>query len=383
MSTQTAYAFVYLEVNLMAVLLLLIIRIKTRGISKMVAQRNLSMAIDAEAVCIMADVTHVLMENGVLPNSSVLVMAAKSIYFLSVALVCFFWFIYFEHLQDSPFVKNRKRVWIASALVWCMGLLLIVNGFNGILFHVDADGTYHRGPLFLTQYVLSYVYVLISSARALVGLMRARYHARREMMVAMVVFPLVPALAGILQYAYPELPMASAALSLETLVLYLIWLDEMISIDPLTRLNNRNQLIYHYNQWAQGTEEGPSLYLLLIDANKFKSINDTYGHIQGDAALARIAEALRLGCREFPRRANIARYGGDEFVILAYSDAPEKVERLRARINEILGELNRKAGAPYELSVSIGVARADPSLSLKELIETADQQLYEEKRARR
>ncbi|MBQ9408936.1 MAG: GGDEF domain-containing protein [Clostridia bacterium] len=143
--------------------------------------------------------------------------------------------------------------------------------------------------------------------------------------------------------------------------MYLEWLDQMISIDPLTRLNNRKQLVYHYEQWAKNGDSAAPLYLLLVDANKFKSINDTYGHIQGDAALVRIAEALRLGARSFQHRVNIARYGGDAFVILANADDAAQIDALRDNIDE---------------------ARADPALSLKELIERAYKQLYEEKERR-
>ena len=117
-------------------------------------------------------------------------------------------------------------------------------------------------------------------------------------------------------------------------------------------------------------------------SSKFKSINDTYGHIQGDAALVRIADALRLGARDFQHRVNIARYGGDEFVILANADDIDQIDALRDSIDRALTRLNREANAPYELSVSMGAARADPSLSLKELIEKADEQLYEEKERR-
>ena len=121
------------------------------------------------------------------------------------------------------------------------------------------------------------------------------------------------------------------------------------------------------------------LWLLLIDANKFKAINDTYGHIQGDAALERIAEALRLACKGLRRRASVTRYGGDEFVVLAWEEEPGGIASLRERIREALDALNQSADSPYELTVSIGVARAAPDKTLKALIAEADHSLYAEK----
>lgn len=383
MSPQTAYALLYVEVNLLSVILLGIIRYKTEGLSKMVAQRNFAMAIHAQVVFFLSDTLYVMMVYGLFPISKAGILAAKTVYFFSTTLMCFFWFVYFEHMQESLFVQNRKRVMFSSVLVWITGILLAVNLFTGVLFYVDGEGVYRRGPLFLLQYLVAYLYVLNSSLRAVLGLFQPHRFAQRRMLLSLALFPIIPAGAGILQFLYPQLPLACGALSIATLIMYLDWLEQMISIDPLTRLNNRKQLFYHYEQWAQGDRDGAPLYLLLIDANQFKSINDTYGHIQGDAALVRIADALRLGCKSLPRRANIARFGGDEFVILATAQDPREMDYLRDRICQSLADLNRTAKAPYDLSVSMGVARADPDIPLKELIAQADKQLYQEKAKRR
>ena len=383
MDTQTIYALLYLEINLIAVFLIGIIRHRTGGLSKMVAQRNFAMAINALTAFFLSDTFFVMMDCGLVPYSKAAALAAKAVYFFSTTLMCFFWFIYFEYMQDFPFVRSRRRVLISSVLVWVMGALLIANLFAGFLFYVDADGIYHRGPLFLIQYLLSYIYVFFTCTRALIGVFQKSRFAQRKMLLSLALFPIAPAGAGILQIFYPQLPLACATLSLATLLLYLDWLDQMISIDPLTRLNNRKQLTYHYEHWAKSGDDAAPLYLVLIDANKFKSINDTYEHIQGDAALVRIADALRLGSRDFPHRVNIARYGGDEFVILANSDNAGQIDTLRANIDKSLRELNQAAKAPYELSVSMGAVKAEPALSLKELIERADEQLYEEKARRR
>ncbi len=378
-SSIMTYALIYLEINLASIALLAIIAHKTRGLTQMVAQRNFVMALRAQTVFFLSDTFCVLVSCGVLRCGAAALLMGKEVYFFSTALMCFFWFVYFEHLQETPFAQRRRLVWLSSALVWVMGVLLLVNLFTGFLFYVDGEGVYHRGPLFPLQYALSYVYVLFTCVRALIGSFRERRLGRRRMLRSLAAFPIAPAGAGILQFVFPQLPLACAALSLATLGLYLGWLEEMISIDPLTQLNNRKRLIYHYEMWIQNPAVNASLYLLMIDANRFKGINDTYGHTQGDAALVRIADALRLGCRGHSGRVSIARYGGDEFVILASAAREEEIEELQGRINARLAELNRAANAPYELTVSIGAVRAKTGESLKELIERADVLLYQEK----
>ena len=363
----------------MSVLLVGLIRYKTAGISKMVAQRNFAMAIDSAMLFFLSDTYYVMMKCGCLPYNRVAVMASKEIYFFATTLMCFFWFVYFEYMQDSPFVKSRERIWASSVLVWVMGFLLIVNLFTGILFYVDADNVYQRGPLFILQYILAYVYVFFSSFRAAIALLQKKNLANRDVLLSLALFPVAPAIAGVLQFIRPELPLACAALSISALIMYLNWLGQMISLDPLTRLNNRKSLGHTYEQRGQGNDDNASLYLLMIDANRFKGINDTYGHIQGDAALVRIADALLLSCRETHHRSHVARYGGDEFAILIWVENVEQIEDLKKRIHEHLTEMNEKAKAPYELTVSIGVAKTEKGIGLKELIERADSKLYEEK----
>lgn len=343
----------------------------------MVSQRNFTSAIDAEIVFFLTDTAAVLITCGLLPFSRTGLMAVKTVYFFSTALMCFCWFLYFEHLQGSKFVRHPKAVLASSCLLWIMGILLLVNLFTGILFYVDEAGVYHRGPLFVLQYVLAYIYVFAASGHALISSFQEKNYAKRSQLLLLASFPIAPAGAGIIQFIYPQLPVACAALSFATLILYQNWLDDMISVDPLTRLNNRKQLTFSYEQW-QRREDRTSLYLLLIDANKFKSINDTYGHLQGDCALERIADALRLACKNLHYRANIARYGGDEFAILVTTDHPEEVEDLSKQIKENLIEQSRDL--PYELSISIGIAKAEKTTELKDLIAQADEKLYEAKR---
>ena len=376
MSSQTLYALVYLEINLMAVALIGIILYKSSGLSKMVAQRNFAMTICAEMLFFLSDTAAVMITSGLVPFSSAGLMAAKTTYFFSTTLMCFFWFVYFEHMQGSPFVQNRKSIWLSSVLVWIMGILLIINLFTGILFYVDEDGQYCRGKLFAIQYLLSYIYVYITCFRAFIGLFDEKKRSQRKLLKALALFPIAPAGAGIVQFLYPQLPLACATLSLATLLMYMMWLDDMISVDPLTRLNNRKQLTYHYEQWKS---DEPA-YILMIDANKFKQINDTYGHIQGDAALVRIADALRIACSNLPKRANIARYGGDEFVVFAREATEEQIDELCDHIHGELHRLNKEDNSPFDLTVSIGVAKVRQGTALKDAIEKADQKLYEEKK---
>jgi diguanylate cyclase (GGDEF)-like protein len=383
---QAEYAILYLEINLLSLIIIAIILYKTNGLSKMVAQRNFAMSIVAEMVFFASDTLYVLVNNGVLrfgAADGIVKLMCKEIYFFSTAMMCFFWFIYFEHLRGTAFVREKKNVRLASCILWAMGILLFINLFTGFLFSVDADGVYHRGSFFILTYILSYSYVLIAYIRTICGMLDKSYTGDRNTLRLLVIFPAAPGAAGIFQFVYPRLPVACGVLAITTLLLYLNWIDQLISLDPLTGLNNRKQLRHFYDHWVKNHSEGDTINVLMIDANKFKSINDTYGHVEGDRALKNIAESLKLGCKGLPKRANIARYGGDEFAVLFEASNQDDISYLMDNIRQQLADINERTKVPFELTVSIGSASSDGTLSLKELIDKADEAMYEEKEASR
>lgn len=384
MTYENMYAILYLQINLFSIVLLLMIRFKTLGLSKMVAQRIFSTTLDCMMVFFASDTAWAMMEGRFVPYSRIAVLALKDIYFLSTAAVCFFWFIYFEYLQESPFARNAKRMWMSTVFFWVQLTLLIINHFNGMLFYVDENNTYQRGPAFLCLYIFAYIYVVFTCFRAFIGIFNKELYYKRRMLIRLALFPVTPALGGIVQYLFPRIPVVSSTLALTTVLMYMDSMDEMVSIDPLTHLNNRKQAAYHYEQLCRNNDDRIPVYLLLIDANKFKSINDTYGHIEGDAALIRIADAMRKACSILKRRANISRFGGDEFVIVVKEEKEETIERLKDEVHSKLSELNKAAGVPYELTVSIGVAKTDGKKPkpLKTLAVEADEDLYEQKKSR-
>ena len=382
MTYETLYSILYLQINLFAVILLLMILAKTLGLSKMIAQRIFSMAVDSTIVLFVSDTAWVLTENGFLPHSAWSILFFKDIYFLATSAMCFFWFVYFEYLQDSPFVKNTRRMRISSAFVWVQAVIIVINHFAGFLYSVDSAGVYHRGPAFALLYVFSYVYVIITCTRALIGVFKKENEHKKKLLLRLAFFPVAPAIAGMVQFKLPSVPLLSSTMALMTLLMYMDSMDEMISIDPLTRLNNRKQAAFHYEQLCKNNDDHIPIYLILFDANKFKSINDTYGHVEGDAALIRVADSLRKGCGILKRRANIARFGGDEFLIMVKAENDRIIDELIAEIRRNLAVLNEEANAPYELTVSVGIAKTDgyAATPLKALAEEADKKLYEDKK---
>lgn len=164
-------------------------------------------------------------------------------------------------------------------------------------------------------------------------------------------------------------------------------LTVMAMTDSLTNLANRRYFEHRLKiEWQHGSLTHAPISLILIDVDHFKSINDRFGHAAGDAVLKQIADLLRLSGR---RPSDIvARYGGEEFAVLLpgvdNAGAMRVAERIRTAFMEEDWE-SVQIGLT-ELTVSIGVHScmdfAD-GMEAAELVQVADQRLYEAKRGGR
>ena len=151
--------------------------------------------------------------------------------------------------------------------------------------------------------------------------------------------------------------------------------------DPLTGVHNRRYLDEHLqSEFAFAARHGTSLSLLLIDADHFKRVNDTYGHAAGDAALRALAGHLLRSVRAEDM---IARFGGEEFAVLAREITAEGAhavaERIRRSVERTPVQLDDGA---VPITVSIGVVTmtvARPFATADSLLEAADEALYRAK----
>jgi diguanylate cyclase (GGDEF)-like protein/PAS domain S-box-containing protein len=153
--------------------------------------------------------------------------------------------------------------------------------------------------------------------------------------------------------------------------------------DELTGLYNRRGFTLLAEQEIKlAHREKRSMLLFFGDVDDMKAINDTLGHAQGDLALKEISSILK----EIFREADIlARFGGDELVILGVDASMENAETLTSRIQVALERRNQQGDPPYQLSLSLGITHYDPEApsTVSELIAQADDLMYKQKQARK
>jgi len=156
-------------------------------------------------------------------------------------------------------------------------------------------------------------------------------------------------------------------------------LERMALTDALTGLpNRRHALQWLARLWEESTTQGTPLALMMIDADGFKAINDTYGHEAGDVVLIELSRALTQNLRTDDC---VCRLGGDEFLVLCPKTPLVDALRVAEKLREHVASLHISAGdGVWQGSISVGVGERGHLTSPEALIKVADDSVYVSKR---
>lgn len=257
---------------------------------------------------------------------------------------------------------------LANEQGWTLKLMFtLVPIFSGLMLYFGASSWFggNRAARYFLLGVLASVLGASVTASAVAGLIpynRLTYHA---VDIGMVVDAILLALA--LTDLFRQNQQARLVA------------ERKAAIDPLTRLNNRRGFLpVAESMWSLAQRNDRDICVALIDVDHFKEVNDRYGHSLGDVVLARIAEVL-----DQSRRTGdiLARWGGEEFILLlpetTVEEAGKVAERIRADVETLVaGDRGRK----IQRTISIGVApRERDAESLEQVIVAADRALYRAK----
>ncbi|MBI9078468.1 MAG: diguanylate cyclase [Pseudodesulfovibrio sp.] len=149
-------------------------------------------------------------------------------------------------------------------------------------------------------------------------------------------------------------------------------LEDEASTDPLTKALNRRSFL---RMLGLAVVSGQPFSLIMFDIDHFKAVNDTYGHDVGDSVLREISQLVRDNVRE---NDTLARWGGEEFMILSIKSDMKRSKRVAERLRKSVAEFSF-TNVPKQITTSFGVAIHDIGESSEELVKRADEALYEAK----
>lgn len=383
-SIMDHFFIMYLEVSFLCIMLLLyIIRKASSNVERRHHWQFFQWALNFFLAFIVSDLVCELGDRGFYPGDQAFAKIATSLYYLFYTLGAACWYYFTEiELETHRVGKDKKYMIVTSIPVFILSLLLCSNYVTGSLFYITKQGEFHRGYLNLVTYIIPCFYLCLASTRAFMEAFKKENYVNKNSYLNLAFFALTTIGFCIVQFFYGGSPLPCIGITMASVMAFINPQQMQVSLDPLTQLNNRQYMIRYLSYKMAHRTSGMFLYLMIIDLDEFKEINDTYGHVEGDQALMRLTAVLKDTASAF--RCFVSRYGGDEFIIIHEAANELEMQALIRHLHEKLDEANRNSDAEYKIQISTGYAQYDESIRyVPEFIECADKSLYKNKKRKK
>lgn len=284
--------------------------------------------------------------------------------------------LYVSCQQFHDTQRLKREVVLFGIPIIVSSLITLITPLTGIWFTIDSANVYRRGALYPIFAVLSFWPVLYATVSILVH----RRRLSKKFRILMLLFMVPPVIGTAVQVLYYGITLLWSSITISIFLVYSNMQNDQIYVDHLTGVFNRRQLDTLLSDRIRSARNNVPLSCVMLDIDHFKKINDTLGHVSGDEAL-KDASAILKGC--IRKGDFLARFGGDEFVILTDIDNEAALKDLSERIGENVRKFNRMQQRPYTLDFSVGYAIYDPNSNwnMNDFISYVDNLMYLNKTA--
>ena len=376
------YFFFYMESNIVCIVVLAILLINDKlHSSQQEKQIWFNRTLIAHILYFTSDIFWAAVLSGQLPSSRLLVGFFNLANYILLSLLAYEWFMYMAVTEDLPLRKSRKQriLWLLPMLISIV--VIVIAYIAAPTFWISESGDLNDWyyPMMVAAPI---IYLLSAFVFSLINSRKTESRDKKRLFLLIGIYPLGVLSFGLIQTFMLEGPLFCFGCTIMMTFFYIHSMQALISVDSLTRLNNRGQINRYMEQLR--FRENIQLYVMMIDIDRFKEINDTCGHAEGDRALILVAEALRKVCGRVNCPIFLGRYGGDEFTIFIQNpedgDLPEQVAEI---IRSAIAEKQQENHLLYNLQVSIGFdALQGRNDTVEACLVRADEKLYEDKRSR-
>ena len=327
-----------------------------------------------------SDAVWAAFDSGVLAPSLASSLITNFANYVIMTMIIYTWLLYVLAVEQIP-NRNERSIRILLILPFILATIALIVTYlidPRILVNEQLKSTrVFDGFLAAVPYIYLMA-IIIYSIRAAI---KEENKVEKKKHLVIGFFPLMVVLGGLAQMLLmPALPIFCFSSTIFMIIFYIQSMESQISTDPLTKLNNRSQLKRYVSQNSNLHIDGRADYVVMMDINDFKKINDICGHAEGDRALVLISAALMdaIRSRSFP--VFLGRYGGDEFIMIAHVSGEEELTHMIEDIRNRVLDRCDKEKKPYRISMGIGFARfkGDDDSFLK-CQQRADDEMYKNK----
>ena len=377
------YVFYYVQAHIACILLLSIVFYKiVRGVNKQASQIYLGNLVVTLMLYYMAEIFWALVDGNIISSAPTMLYLSNIFTYILISVAAYYWYIISEALQRDKLIENTVLRRLLATPVLVSALLVVTAYRTGLVFYVDENGELVNGSFYVILVIVPFAYLIASSVKSFSRFANKDRYVDRNIYFMIGVFPFAPIILGAMQAIYWRVPFLCYGTVAAVYYVYLTTQDNLISIDPLTQTNNRNQLYKYLVQKMRSEEQGLSLFLIMVDIDRLRDINEAYGHAEGDRALNRVATAIKDACQGSRSRMFVSRYGADEFVVVAEMAYRAEAAWLADQIKNEVKRATNVDAAPYDIHVSIGISQYDyqAPVTIQSFIARADSDLYQNKK---
>lgn len=270
-------------------------------------------------------------------------------------------------------IKHNKALKIPVVINTIFTLLSYQYHF---IFYIDEHNVYHRGDFFVLFSVITYLYIMLG----LILIIRKRKMVVDNEFIPLLLFIIFPIVGGTLQTIFygPLLMWSSTAFSL--ILIYVLLQQRMVHLDELTGIWSRKSFNYYINCRIKDRRK-EDIGIIYCDIDRFKSINDKFGHMEGDQALKATTRIIKSVIHKGDI---VVRMGGDEFIIICENELSENIEQISYQLEEAFKKYNQNSGKGYKLECSYGAGVFHLSeyeeYEIDQFLHHIDSLMYENKR---
>ncbi len=373
------YFVFYTEASVICVIILLMILITDRIYStKQEKQIWFGRAIAAFILYFISDACWAAMLSDQFPKIRFFAVLFNFTNYIFLSLMGYGMFMFIAASEKIPFRKIPWKRFLCFFPVIVSALFISIAYIADPLFWISESNELND-LYFPFLIAVPSSYCIAGFILSIRNAQKAKTREKRRWYLFIGSVPLSVGAFGMLQVVVLNAPTFCFGCTLMWLWFYIQNMMALISVDDLTHLNNRGQINRYLEQLHYS--EDNRIFIMMLDINRFKGINDTYGHAEGDRALILAAEALRKTCEQIKATVFLGRYGGDEFTIIVQNPGEDEMpEQIAERIRGMLSKKQQDNQLPYALEFSMGYDEMkDDNDTADACIKRADEKLYLDK----
>lgn len=377
-------AITYLQINLIPILALIIMRLNTgHTLTYSWRSRALRFMMVLLTAIMVLNMAAWALNGKQFTGACTLLWICNLAYFALLDFMAYLWYLYVRDIADNGIGQRGIKVLGPAMPLLIFLSILVTSPWTGAIFYIDENNYYVRGKLFLIHTAVTLIYVLGATFLALNRCRKEPQEERRKEYLCLAGFAFLPMCGGLLQVVFYGLELLLPFTAASLLMVYIDVQQRQVMRDALTGLNNRRRLDQYLLELEDQNWGSDSCHLILLDVDRFKKINDTYGHVTGDNVLKLVADQMKKVYGNM--HSFLARYGGDEFVIILKGKTDKEVAESLHALRIGIAKMNWGDGSPWKIAISAGCARYGevPMHSVRELMNLADSRMYEEKKKNR